>query len=187
LQADPFWEPNATVLPIDASFQLELESNQIHLDPAGGSIDWISWTGNDSEADSSLTQDMGTSFWTSDLTTTTTSHQSTCSSIADHSPKSICISDNLSSSDLPPPASHSISSPQSKTALHQPHHDSSAKIKKRNLNTVAARRYRQKKVDQVKDLEAALKDTEIERDELKLKIARLEAENGILRGLVKGS
>ncbi|CZT50682.1 uncharacterized protein RSE6_11710 [Rhynchosporium secalis] len=60
-----------------------------------------------------------------------------------------------------------------------------SKVQKRTLNTLAARRYRQKRVDQVSSLETSLKDTQDERDALKLKVARLEAEVDILRGLVK--
>ncbi|KAH6718442.1 hypothetical protein DL95DRAFT_280097, partial [Leptodontidium sp. 2 PMI_412] len=60
-----------------------------------------------------------------------------------------------------------------------------SKIQKRTLNTLAARRYRQKRVDQVSSLETSLKETQDERDELKLKVARLEAEVEVLRGLVK--
>jgi hypothetical protein len=36
-------------------------------------------------------------------------------------------------------------------------------------------------------LESALKQSEAEKDELRMKIARLEAEVSVLRGLVKGS
>lgn len=60
-----------------------------------------------------------------------------------------------------------------------------SKIQKRTLNTLAARRYRQKRVDQVSSLETSLKETQDERDELKLKVARLEAEVEVLRGLVR--
>ncbi|KAL2062306.1 hypothetical protein VTL71DRAFT_6572 [Oculimacula yallundae] len=59
-----------------------------------------------------------------------------------------------------------------------------SKVQKRTLNTLAARRYRQKRVDQVQSLENSLKETQDERDALKLKVARLEAEVEILRGLL---
>jgi len=61
---------------------------------------------------------------------------------------------------------------------------STSKVHKRTLNTLAARRYRQKKVDQVSTLESALKETEAERDELKIRVARLEGEVQVLRGLM---
>jgi hypothetical protein len=50
---------------------------------------------------------------------------------------------------------------------------------------MAARRYRQKRVDQVNDLEAALKEVRAERDALKIKAARLEGEVDVLRSLLK--
>jgi hypothetical protein len=61
---------------------------------------------------------------------------------------------------------------------------STSRIQKRTLNTLAARRYRQKRVDQMADLEAALKETEKERDALKNRVARLEGEVEVLMGLV---
>jgi hypothetical protein len=59
------------------------------------------------------------------------------------------------------------------------------KIKKRTMNTLAARRYRQKRLDQVAELEAELRETRQERDALKVKCARLEGEVGVLKGLLK--
>jgi len=53
---------------------------------------------------------------------------------------------------------------------------------KRTRNTLAARRYRQRRVDQMSDLEAALKETQAERDALKVRVARLEGELDALRG-----
>lgn len=59
-----------------------------------------------------------------------------------------------------------------------------SRVRKRQLNTLAARRYRQKRVDQVSELEAALKESEREKDALKVRVARLEGEVEILRDLV---
>lgn len=53
-------------------------------------------------------------------------------------------------------------------------------IRKRNLNTLAARRYRQKRTDETQTLAAELKETRRERDDLKVLVARLEGE---LKGL----
>jgi len=58
------------------------------------------------------------------------------------------------------------------------------RVKKRTLNTLAARRYRQKRVDQVASLENALRESEKEKDALKTRVARLEGEVEILRALV---
>lgn len=87
----------------------------------------------------------------------------------------------------------SNSTPKSSKSASKTHHspietpgpNPTSKIQKRTLNTLAARRYRQKRVDQVSSLETSLKETQDERDELKLKVARLEAEVEVLRGLVK--
>lgn len=53
-------------------------------------------------------------------------------------------------------------------------------IRKRNLNTAAARRYRQKRTDETQKLAVELKTTQQERDGLKILVARLEGE---LKGL----
>lgn len=58
------------------------------------------------------------------------------------------------------------------------------KVQKRQRNTEAARRYRQRKVDKVSELEEALQSMTKERDDLRLRLARSEAEADVLRGLV---
>ena len=63
---------------------------------------------------------------------------------------------------------------------------SSSRIEKRQANTLAARRYRKKRLDQVAELEAALKATQIERDALKVQVAKLQAETQILKDIVRG-
>lgn len=50
---------------------------------------------------------------------------------------------------------------------------------------MAARRYRQKRVDQMSTLETQLKDTQSERDELKVRCARLEGEVETLRAMLR--
>lgn len=69
-----------------------------------------------------------------------------------------------------------------------PHSESSSeptdKVVKRQRNTEAARRYRQRKVDRVTELEEALAAMTKERDDYKLKLARSEAEVDVLRRLV---
>jgi len=96
-------------------------------------------------------------------------------------------SQSPSLSTTPPSSTASSSSPKdhSSTPKSSLSHANPDKIKKRTLNTVAARRYRQKKVDQVVGLEAALQESEAEKDELRLRVARLEAEVDVLRGLVR--
>jgi hypothetical protein len=55
---------------------------------------------------------------------------------------------------------------------------------RRHRNTMAARKYRQKRLDQISDLERALSDVTTERDDLKLKLARREAEVEALREIL---
>jgi hypothetical protein len=63
--------------------------------------------------------------------------------------------------------------------------ESASRIEKRKQNTLAARRYRQKRVDQMTSLESALKETQSERDGLKVRVARLEGEVETLRQLLR--
>ncbi|KAK2594484.1 hypothetical protein QQS21_007831 [Conoideocrella luteorostrata] len=55
---------------------------------------------------------------------------------------------------------------------------------KRQRNTMAARKYRQKRLDKISDLEHALSEVSGERDELKLQLARREAEVEALREML---
>lgn len=80
----------------------------------------------------------------------------------------------------PETLSAKLSSSKDSTPLSQ-----SARVEKRKANTMAARRYRQKRVDQMNDLEKQLKDTRSERDELKVRCARLEGEVETLRALLR--
>ncbi|QSZ36017.1 hypothetical protein DSL72_007141 [Monilinia vaccinii-corymbosi] len=59
-----------------------------------------------------------------------------------------------------------------------------SRVEKRKSNTLAARRYRQKRVDQMSSLEAALKEVERERDALKVRVAKLEGETETLKSLL---
>jgi hypothetical protein len=61
----------------------------------------------------------------------------------------------------------------------------SSRIEKRRANTLAARRYRQKRVDQVVGLEAELKEVKAERDDMKVRCAKLEGEVEALRALLR--
>ena len=63
---------------------------------------------------------------------------------------------------------------------------SSSRVEKRRANTLAARRYRQNRLDKVAELESALKATQLERDALKVQVAKLQGENQVLRDLVGG-
>ncbi|KAJ6036663.1 hypothetical protein N7540_000942, partial [Penicillium herquei] len=60
----------------------------------------------------------------------------------------------------------------------------SSRVEKRKLNTLAARRCRQRRVDQMKNLEEELERIRKERDDLRLKVSKLEGETEVLKGLL---
>lgn len=74
---------------------------------------------------------------------------------------------------MPPPASRKRGRESPEAAL------------RRQRNTIAARKYRQKKMDRIEELEKALEETAKERDELKLRLARQEAETNALRSVMR--
>jgi len=57
---------------------------------------------------------------------------------------------------------------------------------KRHRNNLAAKKYRQKKVDRIKELEDEVTDIKRERDELRIRLARQEAETAALREMLAG-
>ncbi|OCK92519.1 uncharacterized protein K441DRAFT_183914 [Cenococcum geophilum 1.58] len=61
------------------------------------------------------------------------------------------------------------------------------RAEKRQRNNAAARKYRQKFVEKIAELEKALAEVSAERDQLKLKLVRSDAEVGVLRGFVEKS
>ncbi|CAO2652949.1 Nn.00g023600.m01.CDS01 [Neocucurbitaria sp. VM-36] len=71
------------------------------------------------------------------------------------------------------------------TSKHSPLAPEVARVEKRKANTLAARRYRQKRVDQMSSLETELKEVKTERDNLKVRCARLEGEVETLRALLR--
>lgn len=58
-------------------------------------------------------------------------------------------------------------------------------VLKRQRNTIAARKYRQKRLDRVKELEDALESMTQDRDNLRLRLARQEAETAALKEMMK--
>lgn len=66
-----------------------------------------------------------------------------------------------------------------------PASDDDAIALKRQRNTVAARRYRQKRLDRISELEGTVDELTRERDELRLKLARQEAETAALREVLR--
>jgi hypothetical protein len=55
---------------------------------------------------------------------------------------------------------------------------------KRQRNTLAARKYRQKRLDRISELEDALAAMKDERDDMRLQLARREAEVDALREML---
>ncbi|KAF2199202.1 hypothetical protein GQ43DRAFT_126403 [Delitschia confertaspora ATCC 74209] len=75
--------------------------------------------------------------------------------------------------------------PKRSASAHTSKSNDSSRVEKRKQNTLAARRYRQKRVDQMNHLESELKETQSERDALKVRVARLEGEVETLRRLLR--
>ncbi|KAI1084826.1 hypothetical protein F5B20DRAFT_523409 [Whalleya microplaca] len=97
-------------------------------------------------------------------------------------------------SDSAPPAARSPTSPSmSATSSQDPAAKSQGRsapadpvtMLKRERNNVAARKYRQKRIDRISELETELKDVKEERDDLRLRLARQEAETAALRSMLQ--
>lgn len=80
---------------------------------------------------------------------------------------------------------HSPNTRMSTSTKSSPPTEPPSKVEKRKANTLAARRYRQKRVDQMSGLEAELKEAKAERDEWKVRCAKLEGEVEALRALLR--
>lgn len=90
-------------------------------------------------------------------------------------------SEVVSSSGPTTVSSHTRSTSSSPPSADQP----VDRKRKRERNTEAARRYRQRKVDRTTELEEALAVMTKERDDLRLKLARAETVADVLRGMVR--
>lgn len=83
------------------------------------------------------------------------------------------------------PLSPSSTGSNKRKQSHSPPAEEDAEtVLKRQRNTMAARKYRQKRLDRISDLEHALGEVTGERDELKLQLARREAEVEALREML---
>jgi hypothetical protein len=56
---------------------------------------------------------------------------------------------------------------------------------KRQRNTLAARKYRQKRIDRITELEDTVDKLKSEREELRIKLARQEAETAALKEMLR--
>ncbi|KKK16920.1 hypothetical protein ARAM_002665 [Aspergillus rambellii] len=80
----------------------------------------------------------------------------------------------------------SLSTPSPASRESSPKHTAAAsRVSKRQLNTLAARRYRQRRIDRMNQLEAELEAVKRERDELKMRVSKLEGETDALRSMVQ--
>jgi len=79
----------------------------------------------------------------------------------------------------------SNSSPEDESPTPRSSSASKSRVEKRRANTLAARRYRQNRLDKIAELELALKATQLERDALKVRVAKLEGETHVLKDLVR--
>lgn len=102
-------------------------------------------------------------------------------------------SSNPRSTITPPPSTQSSSQrtspllgtlPEPSPAISLDGNEPDTKKRKRERNTEAARRYRQRRQDRLEELGEALAAMTKDRDGLRLKLARAEAEADILRGLM---
>ncbi|TID27572.1 Cross-pathway control protein 1 [Venturia nashicola] len=103
----------------------------------------------------------------------------------------ILISTPLSGSTTSRASSQSIQSSrrrqQSLTPGSRENPVSVDRIEKRQRNNVAARKYRQKRIDRIEELEAALSRMTKERDDLRIKAARSDAEIQLLKDMLHNS
>ncbi|KAH7040601.1 uncharacterized protein B0I36DRAFT_12917 [Microdochium trichocladiopsis] len=60
-------------------------------------------------------------------------------------------------------------------------HEDPDVLLKRQRNNIAARKYRQKRIDRIDELEAEVEEIKKERDDLRLRLARQEAETAALK------
>lgn len=103
--------------------------------------------------------------------TTTAPSTRTTTSTSSHSGKMPSVTSSIPT---PSPASRE-SSPK----------ENPSRISKRQLNTMAARRYRQRRLDRMTQLEEELEAVKRERDELKMRVSKLEGETEALRSMAK--
>ncbi|CAI7610192.1 unnamed protein product [Penicillium manginii] len=82
------------------------------------------------------------------------------------------------------PGSASTSSPPTSQGDEVLGRVGSARVEKRRLNTLAARRCRQRRADRMKTLEDELESVKRERDELRLRVSKMEGETEALKGLL---
>ncbi|KAL2828624.1 hypothetical protein BJY01DRAFT_255279 [Aspergillus pseudoustus] len=76
-------------------------------------------------------------------------------------------------------------SPPSRDSTSTSPKETASRVSKRQLNTMAARRYRQRRLDRMTQLEEELEAVKRERDELRMRVSKLEGETDALRSMLK--
>ena len=201
---DPYYEDWSS-LPLDFSEFLnqDLPQNEFASgDSFAGLIDFdfeavLATTSNCDTAPPTTATSSGTSSTTipaSALTTTQDNLFTTQSAPADSSPHDWHGLNNLtpppsvtapdSSKDTSPAVLSLKPATVSPVPTDSPEDAGETRKRKRERNTEAARRYRQRRQDRLDELEEALAAMTKDRDELRIKLARSEAEAEVLRGLV---
>ena len=114
-------------------------------------------------------------------TATTSSSAFPVSSVPPSISPAIAASHSLSPESQSPDSSGTQTNSRKRAS---PPVDSSTALK-RQRNNVAAKKYRQKKIDRITELEMELKGVRDERDDLKIRLARQEAEASALRSMLR--
>jgi len=114
---------------------------------------------------------------------TTTGGTSECNLGTSTMPDTMSVSATNRHLPQPPPSTTSPVTSSSHSARHAPDQDL---LLKRYRNNAAAKKYRQKKVDRIKELEAEVDEVKRERDDLRIRLARQEAETAALREMLAG-
>ncbi|OTB11301.1 hypothetical protein K445DRAFT_215925 [Daldinia sp. EC12] len=85
---------------------------------------------------------------------------------------------------MPESSSGPSQQPSAKAKSQSPPVDPATALK-RQRNNAAARKYRQKRIDRITELETELRSVKEERDDLRLRLARQEAETAALRSMLQ--
>ncbi|KAF2675085.1 hypothetical protein BT63DRAFT_420316 [Microthyrium microscopicum] len=93
------------------------------------------------------------------------------------------LSLNYSSSQNPSPTPLSMTKSNSSGPMSS--RPSPDRVLKRQRNNIAAKKYRQKRIDRIEELENELKESNQEKEKLKLDLAKREAEVEMLREMLQ--
>lgn len=94
------------------------------------------------------------------------------------------ITQSQSTSHSPSPSASPLPATKTSGRKRSSDHEEPTQTAKRLRNNAAAAKYRQKKLDRIAELEAALAETSKERDDLKLELAKRDAEVELLKRLL---